>query len=87
MTRWLHLAAAPAFALMALATAASESNASMALCSGAGSFGVSGMTLMYLLMAVFHSAPWLKLVSRWGMVTPFAMLNRSGDIQTMEQKP
>ena len=87
MTRWLRLAAAPAFALMALVTAASQGNASMALCAGADSLGVSGMTLMYLLMAVFHSAPWLKLVSRRAGVTPFAMLNRSSDIQTMEQKP
>lgn len=63
MTRWLHLAAAPAFALMALVTEASEGDASMTLCASAASFNVSGMTLMYLLMAVFHSAPWLELVS------------------------
>ncbi|HZR72154.1 hypothetical protein [Bradyrhizobium sp.] len=86
MTRWLHLAAAPAFALMALATAASDSSAPMALCSVGAGFGLGGMTPMYMLMAVFHSAPWLKLISRRG-VTLFTVLDRHGDVQTMEQKP
>jgi hypothetical protein len=27
-------------------------------------FPLSGMVSMYLLMSVFHAAPWLKLVSR-----------------------
>ena len=87
MTRWLPLAAAPAFALMALATAASDSGAPMALCSGGTGFGLGGMAPMYALMAIFHSAPWLKLLFRREGLTLFAMLNRPGDIQTMEQKP
>jgi hypothetical protein len=86
MTKWLHLAAAPAFALMALVTATSESSAPMALCSGGTSFGLGGMVPMYVLMAVFHSKPWLNLFSLRGSMTLFAMLNRPGDIQTMEQK-
>lgn len=51
---WLSLAAAPTFATMALLTAA----------LGGGTHGASpltGMALMYLLMAAFHSVPWLKL--------------------------
>ena len=87
MTRWLHFAAAPAFALMALVTAASDGNAPMALCAGGASFGIGGMAPMYALMAVFHSTPWLKLLSRRGGMTLFAMFNRSGVVRTMEQKP
>jgi hypothetical protein len=87
MTRWLHLAAAPAVALMVLVTAASDSSAPMALCSGGAGFGIGGMAPMYVLMAVFHSAPWLKLIPRRRDVTLFSMLERRSHIQTMEQKP
>jgi hypothetical protein len=35
------------------------------ICSPAqGASPLSGMVLMYLLMSVFHSTPWLKLMSR-----------------------
>ena len=58
---WLSLAAAPTFAVMALLTAFSDSPPQM-LCSTGGSlFG--GMVPMYLLMSVFHSAPWLKRIA------------------------
>ena len=87
MTRWLHLAAAPSFALMALITVGSDSSAPMALCSGGAGFGLGGMAPMYVLMAIFHSAPWLKLLSRREGLTLFAMLDRHSNIQTMEQKP
>ena len=63
MTRWLHLAAAPTFTIMALSTLALDSSAPMVLCSGGASLGLSGMAPMYSLMAVFHSAPWLRLIS------------------------
>jgi hypothetical protein len=84
MNKWLHLAAAPTFALMALVTAASDGSAPMALCSGGASFALGGMAPMYLLMAIFHSTPWLKLASWQGSVTLFEGVDRSSDIQTTE---
>jgi hypothetical protein len=59
---WLGLAAAPTFAVMALLTYVSGGDADM-MCSGAQS-PLSGMVPMYALMSAFHSAPWLKLISR-----------------------
>ena len=61
--RWLSLAAAPAFALMALLTAISGGGASDILCS-AGASPLGGMIPMYLLMSAVHSAPWLRLIAR-----------------------
>ena len=61
---FLHLAAAPTFALMALSTFALDSGGQAALCAAVGGAGFNGMVPMYLLMAVFHLAPWLKLMSR-----------------------
>ena len=66
--RWLFLAAAPTFAIMALLNAVlSGESRPEALC-GAGQHAsvLGGMVPMYLLMSAFHSAPWLRLVSsRW----------------------
>lgn len=65
--RGLSLAAAPTFAAMALLTAASGGGPMDALCSSQGGQGgspFSGMVLMYVLMSVFHAAPWLKLLHR-----------------------
>jgi hypothetical protein len=60
----LALAAAPTFALMAIATGNSPV---IALCApGAGFLPIDGMTAMYLLMSLFHLPPWLRLARRVG---------------------
>ena len=61
---WLCLAAAPAFAIMALLTGVLGGGPPDMLCSVAHDASpLSGMVPMYLLMSAFHSAPWLKLIS------------------------
>jgi hypothetical protein len=59
---WLSLAAAPAFAMMALMTVWLGGRMDP-LCSAAGASPFSGMVPMYLLMSAFHIAPWLRLIS------------------------
>ncbi len=62
---WLCLAAAPTFAIMALLTGVLGGGSPDMLCSAAQDASpLSGMVPMYLLMCAFHSAPWLKLISR-----------------------
>ena len=62
---WLSLAAAPVFTIMALLTATQHGSTADILCSaGHGSSPLSGMTLMYALMSVFHAAPWVRRVCR-----------------------
>lgn len=60
---WLRLAAAPTFAAMAVLTA-SFGDAPDAICSIQGASMLAGMTPMYVLMTVFHAAPWLNLIPR-----------------------
>ncbi len=57
---WLYLAASPTFAFMALFTATLGGGAANMLCSGMSP--LTGMVPMYVLMSVFHSAPWLRLI-------------------------
>ena len=62
---WISLAAAPTFALMALLTVVFRGGQPDMLCSAAQTASpLNGMVPMYLLMSAFHSAPWLKLISR-----------------------
>lgn len=64
--RWLGLAAAPTFAVMAISTALFSGQSDMVCMAMRGSSAISGMTLMYLLMSIFHSSPWLKLIASRG---------------------
>ncbi len=59
---WLHLLAAPTFAIMALVTGMSGDGAAAMLCAQAAS-PLGGMVAMYALMSAFHLTPWLKLLS------------------------
>jgi hypothetical protein len=57
---WLSLAATPSFALMALLTAAHVGSPP----EMPGMSPLSGMVPMYVLMSLFHCAPWVGLLSR-----------------------
>jgi hypothetical protein len=62
--RWLALAAAPTFAVMALVTGLQAAGSGVMLCSPTpGGSPLDGMGGMYLLMSGFHAAPWLRLSS------------------------
>jgi hypothetical protein len=76
IAKWLGLAAAPTFAIMALLTAVLGDGKMAMMCSTAQDpSSLGGMVPMYLLMSAFHSAPWLKLMANWRRHTQAA---RSG---------
>jgi hypothetical protein len=58
---WLGMAAAPIFAAMAILTSSLNGDGMRMIC-GAEPSALAGMAPMYLLMSVFHSIPWLKLI-------------------------
>lgn len=60
---WLHLAATPCFAVMALLNTDSDGRAMDAFCFAEHrDAALGGMVPMYLLMSAFHLAPWLRLI-------------------------
>ncbi|MGH7247252.1 MAG: hypothetical protein ACREH9_04025 [Pseudomonadota bacterium] len=63
---WLCLAAAPTFAVMALLTSLLGGDPDIVCSAMRGASPLRGMLPMYLLMSVFHSAPWLRLIWRRG---------------------
>lgn len=74
---WLSLGAAPTFAFMATITSMLGGDPHEILCSaGSHSSMLSGMVPMYALMSAFHSAPWLKLISRLRSGARAAVLTR-----------
>ncbi|WP_210338450.1 hypothetical protein [Bradyrhizobium genosp. L] len=60
VARFLSLAAAPTFAVMALVAAMAP--ADMLCAAMQGPFSLQGMVPMYALMSAFHLAPWLRLI-------------------------
>lgn len=61
--RVLAFAAAPTFAIMALAAGLQDGGMPTILCSAPDASPLTGMIPMYLLMSAFHSAPWLRLLA------------------------
>lgn len=60
---WLHLAAAPTFATMALLNTLTITPVDILCSAGDGMPSLGGMTLMYALMGVFHAGPWWRLIA------------------------
>ena len=65
VTDAVALAAAPSFAIMALTSGVWGGAGPDMLCPAMpGGSVLGGMVPMYLLMSLFHVAPWLRLISR-----------------------
>jgi hypothetical protein len=62
--RWLSLAAAPTFAIMALLAGIHGGSMPAMICPAAQDASpLTGMVPMYLLMSAFHLGPWLRLLA------------------------
>ena len=59
----LALTASPAFAAMAVVTGLCGGSP-MAMCPMADASPFGSMAVMYLLMCLFHAAPWVRLIGR-----------------------
>ncbi|HTQ33316.1 MAG TPA: hypothetical protein VMI30_04020 [Stellaceae bacterium] len=64
-SKWLCLAAAPSFALMALLAVgfAGDVQPNFFCSAVRHASPLSGMALMYVLMSTFHLPPWLRLIA------------------------
>ena len=63
-TDWLKLAAAPAFAAMAMLQAASAAGPADPFCAAShGASALGGMVPMYVLMSAIHGGPWIRLIA------------------------
>lgn len=63
MAKWLCLAAAPTFAIMALLNYLSGGSVEMICNVTGGASPLGSMVPMYALMSAFHSAPWLRWIA------------------------
>lgn len=61
----LALAAAPTFGLMTIWSTVGGGPIESFCGSGGNAWSLNGMAVMYALMAVFHSSPWLAMLSKW----------------------
>lgn len=62
VAKWLHFAATPTFAIVALWNAFCSAQPDVICTAMHDSSAMGGMTFMYLLMSVFHLSPWLTLI-------------------------
>ena len=60
MADWLGLAAAPAFAVMAVISGVAGDGQPALCTAGDANAALNGMAFMYLLMSVFHLPPWVR---------------------------
>jgi hypothetical protein len=60
---FLSLAAAPIFAIMALASVVDTGPPDILCAATQHASPLNGMGVMYGLMSAFHAAPWLRLLS------------------------
>lgn len=62
--RWISLAAAPVFAIMAIVCVVWPGPMALMCAGDAGAFSLTGMAWMYALMSVFHAGVWLQVLDQ-----------------------